>query len=309
MIIVQDILQAKRDIKDVIHETPMLHSAQLSEICGNEMYFKAEHLQKTGSFKIRGATNRVKKAIKEKATFITAASSGNHGQAVSYIANKLEVSAAIVVPEDVKEVKKNAIKAYGGNVEKFGTTSEERLARAKELAKEHNGVFIPPYNDALVMAGQGTIGLEILAQLPKADVIVVPIGGGGLLAGILTAIKQTKPKVKVIGVEPVSANDTYLSLKNGEITSIERSDTIADGLRASQPGYMTFPIIQKYVDDIVLVSDEEIKQAQFFVLERMKQLIEPSSAVTVAAAMNRKLGVENKNVVCVLSGGNVELKL
>lgn len=307
MISVQDILQAKRDIEDVIHKTPILHSTQLSEICGNEMYFKAEHLQKTGSFKIRGATNRVKKAVKEKAIFITAASSGNHGQAVSYIAKRLGVSATIVVPEDVKEIKQNAIMAYGGHVEKCGTTSEERIARAKELAKEHNGVFIPPYNDALVMAGQGTIGLEILSQLSKAEVIVVPIGGGGLLAGILTAIKQSKPKVKVIGVEPETANDTYLSLRNGKITSIEKSDTIADGLRASQPGYMTFPIIQKYIDDIVLVSDEEIKKAQFFVLERMKQLIEPSSAATVAAAMNRKLGVKDKDVVCVLSGGNVDI--
>ena len=308
MIIVQDILQAKRDIQDVIHKTPILYSTQLSEICGNEMYFKAEHLQKTGSFKIRGATNRVKKAVKEKAKFITAASSGNHGQAVAYIATQLEVPVTIVVPEDVNKAKYDAIKEYGGQIEKYGMTSEERIERAKILARENDGVFIPPYNDAYVMTGQGTIGLEILAQLPKAEVIVVPIGGGGLISGILTAIKQSKPKVKVIGVEPESANDTYLSLKNGEITTIPETTTIADGLRTTRPGNMTFPIIQRNVDDIVLVSDEEIKKAQLLVMERMKQIIEPSSAVTIAAAMSKKLGVEDKHVVCVLTGGNIDIK-
>ncbi|MRG88116.1 threonine ammonia-lyase [Salinibacillus xinjiangensis] len=307
MIIVHDILQARENIAKYIHKTPILHSSQLSEICGNEMYFKSEHLQKTGSFKIRGATNKVLQAVQREATYITAASSGNHGQAVAYIANQLGVPATIVVPVDAKESKLNAIKAYGGQIEKCGTTSAERLPRAKKLATEHNGWFIPPYDDPLIMAGQGTIGLEILEQLDHVDVVVVPIGGGGLISGILTAIKQTKPKVKVIGVEPETANDTYLSLKNKKITAIPGTTTIADGLRTSQPGSMTFPVLQKFLDDLVLVSEEEIKRAQFLVMERMKQLIEPSSAVTVAAAMNGKLGVQNKNVVCVLSGGNVDI--
>lgn len=308
MINLHDCIQAKENIADFIHETPILHSSLLSEICGNEMYFKAEHLQKTGSFKIRGATNKVLRAVKEGATFVTAASSGNHGQAVAYIARQLDVPATIVVPVDANESKQNAIRAYGGNIEKCGTTSAERLPRAKELAAKHNGIFIPPYDDPLVMAGQGTIGLEIVEQLEDTDAIVVPIGGGGLLSGILTAIKQKNPKVKVIGVEPEIANDTFLSLKNGMITSIPGTTTIADGLRTNQPGDMTFPILQKYLDDLVLVSEEEIKLAQSFVLERMKQLIEPSSAVTVAAAMSKKLGIQNKNVVCVLSGGNVDVK-
>ena len=308
MIIIQDILQAKRDIQDIIHTTPVFHSTQLSEIAGNQLYLKAEHLQKTGSFKIRGATNKVKKMVREKATYLTAASSGNHGQAVAYIAGKLGVPVTIVVPEDVNPSKLKAIEAYGGKIEKCGTTSEERIDRAKELAAIHQGSFIAPYNDPLVMAGQGTIGLEILAQQPDVDVIVVPIGGGGLISGILTAVKQSKPKVKVIGVEPETANDTYLSWKDGEITEIPLSTTIADGLRTTKPGYMTFPIVQQYVDDIVLVTDEEIREAQYLVLERMKQLIEPSSATTVAAAINNKLGVEGKNVVCVISGGNVDVR-
>ncbi len=271
------------------------------------MYFKAEHLQKTGAFKIRGATNKVKQAVKEGATFITAASSGNHGQAVAYIANRLGVPATIVVPIDAKISKQEAIEAYGGQIEKCGTTSAERLPRAMELAKEHHGEFIPPYDDPLIMAGQGTIGLEILDQLEDVDAVIVPIGGGGLISGILTAIKETKPTVKVIGVEPDTANDTLLSLQHNKIMSIPASTTIADGLRTTQPGNMTFPVVQKYLDDLVLVSDEEIRMAQKFVLERMKQLIEPSSAVTVAAAMENKLGINNKNVICVLSGGNVDV--
>lgn len=308
MIIIHDVIQARENISDIIHETPILYSSQLSDICGNQMYFKAEHLQKTGSFKIRGATNRVKRAAIEKATFITAASSGNHGQAVAYISNKLGIPATIVVPVDANESKLNAIKAYGGWIEKCGTTSAERLPRAKELAAEQDGVFIPPYDDPFVMAGQGTIGLEILEQLDDTDVIVVPIGGGGLVSGILTAVKQKKPKVKVIGVEPETAHDTYLSLQDGKITSIPVTTTIADGLRTSHPGHITFPVVQKYLDDLVLVSEEEIRLAQLVVLERMKQLIEPSSAVTVAAAMSKKLGVQDKKVVCVLSGGNVDIR-
>ncbi|SHF95165.1 threonine ammonia-lyase [Ornithinibacillus halophilus] len=308
MIIVHDVLQAREIIKEVVHETPILHSSQLSTISENQMYCKAEHLQKTGSFKIRGATNKVKQAVREGATYVTAASSGNHGQAVAYIAKQLGIPSTIVVPVDAKESKVNAIKAYGGSIEKCGTTSAERLPKAKELAVQHNGTFIPPYDDPFIMAGQGTIGLEILEQLEDVDVVVVPIGGG-LLSGILVAIKQTKPKVKIIGVEPETANDTYLSLQNKKITSITRTSTIADGLRTSQPGDMTFPILQQYLDDLVLVSEEEIKVAQNFVLERMKQLIEPSSAVTVAAAMNKKLGITGKNVVCVLSGGNVDIQV
>lgn len=308
MVTLKNIHEAREQISDIINETPILTSTQLTEVCGNNMFFKAEHLQKTGAFKIRGATNKVKQVVKDGATFVTAASSGNHGQAVAYIANVLGIDATIVVPEDVNTSKMEAIQAYHGQIEKCGLTSAERLPRAEALAKEHNGVYIPPYDDRLIIAGQGTVGLEIVEQLDDIDVIVVPIGGGGLISGILTAVKETKPTVKVIGVEPETANDTLLSLQNGGITTIKETQTIADGLRTSQPGDMTFPIVQKYVDDLVLVSEEEILSAQFFVIERMKQLIEPSSAVAVAAAMFGKLNMHDKNVACVLSGGNVNLK-
>lgn len=308
MIYLKDVKAASERIGDITYVTPVLKSEQLSQICGNQLFLKSEHLQKTGSFKIRGASNKVIQAIEDGAKYVTAASSGNHGQAVAYVANKYGIPATIVVPEDVSLCKVNAIQAYNGNVEMCGTTSAERLPRAQEIAIQEKGVFIPPYDDPYIMAGQGTVGLEILDQVHDVDVVIVPIGGGGLISGILTAIKETNPKIKVIGVEPEIANDTYLSLQNKKITAIPGTSTIADGLRTNQPGELTFPVLMKYLDDIVLVSEDEIRLAFSFVLERMKQLIEPSSATTVAAAMFNKLPFQGKKVVTIISGGNVDLE-
>lgn len=308
MVTINDVYAAQKRIAPLIHKTPIFQSTLLSKLCGNNIFLKGEHLQKTGSFKIRGATNKVKVAVQQGAKKITTASSGNHGQAVAYIANELKIPATIVVPKDINSSKEAAIQAYNGHVEKYGLTSEERLPRAKQLAEEEGGVYIPPYDDPYVIAGQGTIALELLEQIEDIDIVLVPIGGGGLISGILTIIKELKPTIKVIGVEPEIAKDTYLSLQKGKIISIKETTTIADGLRTNQPGDLTFPIIQKYIDDIVLVSESGIRRAMFFVLERTKQLIEPSSAVTVAAAMYNKIKVTNKNVVCVISGGNVDLQ-
>jgi threonine ammonia-lyase medium form len=308
MIILDDVKKARERIMDTCRTTPLLTSAFLSKACGNQIYLKSEHLQKTGSFKLRGATNKVKQAAIEGAKYITAASSGNHGQAVAYICQELGIPAKIVVPEDANNAKMNAILNYQGMIEKCGTTSNERIPRAIEIANEEGGVYIPPYDDPYIIAGQGTIGLEILEQLSDVSTIVVPIGGGGLISGILTAIKEQKPHIKVIGVEPESANDTYLSIQNKEITSISGTNTVADGLRTSQPGALTFPIVQKYVDEVVLVTEEEIKHAFAFVLERMKQLVEPSSATTIAAVLNQKLNLRDEKIVTVISGGNVDIK-
>lgn len=307
MISLQDVKETQATIADTTSVTPIFSSEQLSEVCGMQMFLKSEHLQKTGSFKIRGATKKVKHAVKDGATFVTAASSGNHGQAVAFIAKHLGIPATIVVPTDASTVKLHAIEAYHGVIEKCGTTSAERIPRAIELAEQQKGVFIPPYDDPLIMAGQGTVGLEILQQVNDVDTVIVPVGGGGLMSGILVAIKESNPKVKVIGVEPETANDTFLSLKNDQITAISATNTIADGLRTSQPGDLTFPVLQRYLDDLVLVSEDEIKQAFSFVLERMKQMIEPSSATTVAAAMHGKIGPQSKKVVAVVSGGNVDV--
>ncbi|MBS4189549.1 threonine/serine dehydratase [Bacillus sp. FJAT-49705] len=307
MISLIDVQAARERIADITYVTPILKSKQLSEVCGNQIFLKSEHLQKTGSFKIRGAANKVIQSVQEGAKYVTAASSGNHGQAVAYIADKYNVPATIVVPEDISFCKENAIKGYNGQIEKCGTTSAERLPRAKEIAIKEYGVYIPPYDDPFIMAGQGTIGLEILEQIEDVDAVIVPIGGGGLISGILTAIKETNPKIKIIGVEPDTANDTFISFQNKKITSIPGTVTIADGLRTIQPGDLTFPVLMKYLDDIVLVSEDEIRSAFSFVMERMKQLIEPSSATTIAAAMFNKLPFQGKKVVTVISGGNVDL--
>ncbi|MBU5211520.1 serine/threonine dehydratase [Bacillus obstructivus] len=308
MIRVRDVYHAREQISDIVHVTPVLTSGQLSKHCGNQIFLKSEHLQRTGSFKIRGATNKVKQVVKEGASSVTAASSGNHGQAVAYIANRLNVPATIVVPTNASQCKINAIQKYNGKIIKCGTTSAERLPKAQKIAHQEMGVFIPPYDDPLIMAGQGTIGLEILEQIENVDVIIAPVGGGGLISGILTAVKEIKPSVKMIGVEPELANDTYLSLKNQEITAIPGTNTIADGLRTSQPGDLTFPILQKYLDDLILVKENEIKQALSFVMERMKQIIEPSSAVTIASVLFDKLPFKDKKVVTVISGGNVDIQ-
>lgn len=305
--ILKKIYEAQENLTGIINKTPLLKSTQLSERCNNNVYLKSEHLQKSGSFKIRGAYNTVKDAVEKGAKLVVAASSGNHGQAVALAANLLGISSIIVVPTDAAQCKQAAIASYGGKIEYCGLTSAERIPRAIEIAEEKSGKFIPPYDHELIIAGQGTVGLEIIETLPKVDAVIVPIGGGGLIAGVLTAIKKLRPDIKVIGVEPELANDTYLSLKANKRIKVDATKTMADGLRTTEPGLMTFPILQEYLDEIVLVSEEEIKEAFNFVLERMKQLIEPSSALTIAALMNQKINIENKNVVCLISGGNIDL--
>jgi threonine ammonia-lyase medium form len=308
MVTLEDVKRAQSEIADIVHKTPVLTSSLLNERTGNEIYLKAEHLQKTGSFKIRGAANAVKQAVTEGAQFITAASSGNHGQAVAYIANKLGVPATIVVPEDANRAKVAAIEAYGGNVVYCGLTSADRIPKAEQLAEENNGLYIPPYDHPHVIAGQGTIGLELLEQVPDIDIVVVPVGGGGLISGILTAVKGLNPDIRVIGVEPETANDTYLSLSNHQITAISGTVTIADGLRTSQPGQLTFPILQELLDDLVLVSETEIKEAFRFMMERTKQLVEPSGAAAAAVVLSGKLDARRKKIAIILSGGNVDLE-
>lgn len=307
MVNLEDIKKAREEIGDIIHKTPLLSSELLNARAGRRISLKAEHLQKTGSFKIRGAVNAVKHAVRNGAEFITAASSGNHGQAVACIAGKLGIPAVIVVPQDANRAKVAAIEAYGGKVEYCGFTSSDRIPRAMQLAAENSGVYIPPYDHPHIIAGQGTIGLEILEQLPEVDVIVVPVGGGGLISGILAAVKAIKPEVRIVGVEPETGNDTQLSLKSGKITSVSGNFSIADGLRTSQPGELTFPILQKQLDELVVVTEEEIKSALQFIIERTKQLIEPSAAVTVAAILAGKAGGQDERIVAVLSGGNIDL--
>lgn len=306
------IQQASKRIGDRVVTTPLLYAPRLSELCQREVYLKCENLQRTGAFKLRGALNKVLSIAEHGGamTGVITASSGNHGQAVAYAAALVGLPCTVVVPENVLAIKEQAILGYGAQVIRCGTTSSERIELAERIAAEKNLKFVPPYDDPFIVAGQGTVGLEIAEQLPDAAAVIVPVGGGGLLSGVATAIKSLLPNAAVYGAEPALANDTYLSRQQGRPVDIGATSTIADGLRTSHPGEFTFPIVQKYVDDIVLVSEEEIKAALTTLLETSKLLVEPSGCTSAAAALKLpelKPNEDQGPVVCVLSGGNVEL--
>ncbi|SEJ27740.1 threonine dehydratase [Bhargavaea ginsengi] len=305
MIGMDKIREAAEEIGGIVHRTPVLTSMRLNELAGNEVYLKGEHLQKTGSFKIRGASNKVLKAVRGGASHVVAASSGNHGQAVAYIAGKSGIQATIVVPEDASPVKISAIEAYGGRVVRCGLTSAERIPEALRIAKESGGVFVPPYDDPDIIAGQGTTGMEIISQVPGCEAIFVPVGGGGLAAGVVCAVKQLNPDILVIGVEPEMADDTRRSLEAGERIAIGPTGTIADGLRTSIPGELTFPILQDHLDLLITVSEKEIAAACTFLFQASKQVVEPSGAVSVAGLLSGKSGIAGRKTAAVLSGGNV----
>nr|WP_213423601.1 threonine/serine dehydratase [Bhargavaea massiliensis] len=305
MIGLDKIREAAEEISDMVHRTPVLTSSMLNAQTGNEVFLKGEHLQKTGSFKIRGASNKILKVVRGGVRHVVAASSGNHGQAVAYIAGKSGVQATIVVPEDASPVKISAIEAYGGRVVRYGLTSAERIPEAIRIAEETGGLFVPPYDDPDIIAGQGTAGMEIVSQIPGCEAVFVPVGGGGLAAGIVCAIKQLNPEIIVIGVEPELADDTKQSLEAGIRVPIGPTRTIADGLRTSIPGELTFPILQQHLDQLITVSDEEIAEACRLLFQAAKQVVEPSGAVAVAGLLTGKSGITGKKTVAVLSGGNV----
>lgn len=292
-----DIRAARSRIAHMILRTPVM-----ADPAGTGLTLKAEYLQRTGSFKLRGAANRVIMAVEAGARHVVTGSSGNHGQAVAYVAQQLGIKATVVVPEDANPVKIRGMQQYGARIEFCGLTSNERLARAAEITRTEGAVFVPPYDDPYVMAGQGTAGLEILEQVPDVQVVFVPVGGGGLISGVATAIKESNPQVRVVGVEPELANDTYLSRQQGAVVDIGISRTIADGLRTSHPGSLTFPVVQRYVDEIQLVSEAEIRHACRYLLTVMKQVVEPSGAVGVAAALRA-----GGPAVALVSGGNIDL--
>lgn len=304
---IASIKKARENIQENIHYTPMLHSNFFSKETGSSIFFKSENMQKTGAFKIRGALNRVTNVVNsnQKVSGFVTASSGNHGQAVAYSAALMGMPATVVLPEDASMAKVKAIRGYGAKTAFSTNVSNDRLAMAQKIADEENLLFIPPYDNEDVISGQGTIGLEILEQIHDVDVVLVPVGGGGLISGISTAIKEIKPSVKVFGVEPVQSNSMYLSLKAGEITPAEKIQTIADGVRTKQPGKLTFPIVQKYVDDIILVKEEEIIKSVYLLMERQKIVVEPTGAVSLAATLSGRF--PGQKVACVLSGGNVDL--
>jgi threonine dehydratase len=307
----KEIFEAKYRISDVIHHTPLFHSESLGRAAGVELFLKAENLQKTGSFKIRGAANKILAIPREEgAKGIITASSGNHGQAVAYAARMCGYKATVVMPEGGSRVKADSIEEYGAELLFRGSASEDRISYAKELCAERGAVYVPPYDDPLVMAGQGTIGLEIMDDLDGVAAVLVPTGGCGLIAGIAVAVKELNPSVAVLGVEPEGSNSTGVSLRVGKRTALNTINTVADGIRTTIPGEITFPIVQRYVEDMLTVTDEDIFRAQYLILERCKLLAEPTGAVSVAAVLSGVLPEKyrGRRVVAVVSGGNVSME-
>lgn len=305
---IQNVFAAKKNIANFARVTDLFQARTLSEKLGFHLYLKAENLQKTGSFKIRGASNFILKRLQESPTLrgVVAASSGNHGQAVAYVAGQLGLPAVIVMPEGANPAKISAAQGYGAKVELCGRTSSERLKRAKEIAAEQGFVEVPPYDHPDIIAGQGTLGAEVIEQLPQTQIIFVPIGGGGLISGVSLAVKELRPDIQVIGVEPVGSNSMFISREKGELVELPSTASIADGLLTLIPGTHTFACVQKYVDDIVLVEEAEIRAAMRVCLERFKLLPEPSGAVSIAAAVKHVIP-SNATAVAVLSGGNADL--
>jgi len=301
---------ASRRIAGVAYRTPLYYSPGLSNLTRARVYLKLESYQPIRVFKVRGAANKILKlSEEERKRGLVAASSGNHGLAVSYIAKLTGTKATIVVPTTAVEEKVKAIEEYGGTVIKHGLFHDERYERALEIQKKTGGVLVPPFDDPEIIAGQGTIGLEIHQDLPTVNAVIVPIGGGGLIAGIATALKSLKPETKLYGVEPEKASSMYHSIKNGKITRLADTTSIADGLATREPGVLTFECAKRYVDEILLVREEEIEKAVFTVMRECHLIIEPSAAAAVAALVQKADLKQNAEVVVVVSGGNISLKL
>ena len=304
----KQIEQAANRLNGIIHETATHYSKTFSDISGAELYLKCENLQKTGSFKVRGACNKIAR-LAEAGSLppLIASSAGNHAQGVAYAATAAGAKAAIVMPRSASIAKVSATEGYGAEVILHGSCYDEAYERAVHLQQERNAVFVHPFNDEDVIAGQGTISLEILKALPTVNAVLIPAGGGGLLAGMAACIKQINPGIRVIGVQAQQADAIVQSFRAGKRVTTPTSATIADGIAVKSPGELGVSIINRFVDEMVTVSDDEIAEAILLLLERAKMVVEPAGAVTLAAALNRKTELAGKRVVCVLSGGNIDV--
>ena len=306
----QDIKDAKETIKDIVKKTDILESAKLSAMTGANVFYKCENLQKTGSFKVRGACNKIANLTdEEKANGVIASSAGNHAQGVALGAKMTGIKATIVMPATAPLAKVTATKGYGAEVVLNGLVYDDAYAKAVELQKETGATFLHPFDDKYVIAGQGTIGLEILEQLDgNVDTIVCPIGGGGIIAGIAVAAKGINPNIKIVGVQTANIPSMQESMKNGEVTTAFKATTIADGIAVKTPGNVTFEIIKELVDEVIVVVEEEIAQGMLFLMENQKVVAEGSGAVSTAALLSGKyVPQKDENVVCVISGGNVDV--
>lgn len=291
-----------------IHHTPLLRCQALSDRAGCELWLKGEHLQRSGSFKLRGALNRLLLLTPdERQRGVVAFSSGNHAQGVALAAQLVKTPAVIVMPSDAPQVKLDATRSYGAEVVLYDRRQQDREAIARRLCDERGAVLVPPFDDPHIMAGQGTVGLEILRDCPDVDAIIVPVGGGGLISGIATAVKAKKPSVRVIGVEPDVASDAAQSLAKGSIVRIAQPQTIADGVATQAVGALTFPVMQALCDEIVTVSESAIASALLLILSRAKQVVEPTAALALATLTSGRLALPGRKVALLLCGGNLDL--
>ena len=303
------IVEAADRLAKRVRRTELIHSHHFSEKLGFPLYFKCENLQRTGSFKIRGALNFMTAQPRENlANGVITASAGNHAQGVAFSADLLGVKATIFMPESTPPQKVFATRDYGAEVVLTGRNFDEAYAAAVKAGKESGALFVHPFDDPLVMAGQGTIGLELLDDLPDLANILIPIGGGGLISGIASAIKETHPRVRIIGVEAAAAPSMHYSLKKGGIVETPLAFSLADGIAVKRVGRNTFPIVRELVDEVVLVEEEEIAQAIVALLERTKLLVEGAGAVTLAALSNHRVSGISGKTVCLLSGGNIDVR-
>jgi threonine dehydratase len=308
-ITIEDIRAAAERIQSIAQRTPVLTSRTFDARAGVQTFFKCENFQRGGAFKIRGASNFIFSIpVFDRGRGVVTFSSGNHAQAVAIAAYSDGITATIVMPADAPRSKVQATREYGATIIHYDRLRDDRESIGRRIADESGATLVPPFDHPWTIAGQGTAALELLDQAPGLDALVVCIGGGGLLSGSAIAARALHPDIRIFGVEPEDANDTYLSLQGGKRVTIPPPKTIADGLRSPAPGVITFPIIQKHVEDIVLVTDQEIRDTVKFLLERMKMLVEPSGAAAAAALLHHKLPQDLGRVGVILSGGNVDLE-
>jgi len=304
-----DVREAAERIRPLARKTPVMTSAGFDREAGARVYFKCENLQRGGAFKIRGAANLILSLPRESlGRGVVAYSSGNHAQATAIAARHVGAHATIVMPEDAPRSKMEATRSYGAKIVTYNRFTESRESLAAAILKESGGTLVPPYDHPMIMAGQGTAAKELLEETGRLDALIAPVGGGGLLSGCATIARDVQPQIRVFGVEPEAANDTFLSLAAGERIAVPHPDTIADGLRTPKPGELTFPVLQRLVERVLLASDAELRAAVKFMLLRLKILVEPSGAAAVAAVLFHKLPPEIRSVGVVISGGNVDFE-
>ena len=307
---IADIWEAYKLLKPRLHHTPLAPSRTLHDITGADIYLKAENMQRSGSFKVRGASYKISRLSKEEySSGVIAASAGNHAQGVAIAAAQYNISCTIVMPETAPLAKVTATQGYGAEVVLHGFTYDDAYQYCLELQQQTGATFIHAFDDPDVIAGQGTLGLEMLSDLPDADALIVPIGGGGLIAGITIAARALRPSIKIIGVQAAGAAGCRASLDAGELRTLPSIATIADGIAVKRPGTLTFPIIQNLVDDVVVVNDEEIISAVLLLMERSKMLVEGAGAAGVAAMLSGVVKLDGKRVLVPLTGGNIDINL